>query len=367
MRVQVIFALLIAAVVADLNFQGNVTARNAAQFNYRDINVESLNTPILKGVFYEATSLVNGTNQKDVVTGAFFVFPADNDPPTAFVSFFTSFSNYQNVKNGAAAGQPFTFNAQTSDTVVTKTFVSLEEVNTTNNATVNTVNLVDLNWALLTAQPATPAQFLNSVTLKGTDQANLGVNFSISITAVFSQILGQLNVVGAPVVTPKSLETLVTITGYPYRSIANALRLNLLVGTGLVTFTVQGAVTISSGNGTSANYVYVSDQVQVDGNVKTANIAISAQKTTGSVVADARLTERYQAQRTVTKVSVQFPAGANTIVFDPSAGAGTAPDVTGTIPASAVSGSTTATGKTGSASQFAPLFALLFFLAALVF
>jgi hypothetical protein len=367
MRAGLLFAILIVAVAADFNFQGNVTATNAGQFNYRDIEAEILNVPnVLEGVFYEATSLVNGTNQKDVVTGAFFVFPADNDPPTAFLSFFTSYATYQNAKAGATNGQPFSFNTQTSDTVVTKTFVSLEEVNTTTNITVNTVNLVDLNWALLQTQaPTTPAQYLNYITLKGTDP-NIALNFSISISAVFSQVLGLLNIVGAPVVTPKSIETTVTIANYPYKSLSNALRLNFVIGTAQANFTLQGSLTVTSGNGTNANYVQVSDQVQADGNVKTATITVSAQQSTGSGVADAALTERFSTQRTATKVSVQFPAGATNIVFDPTAGAGTAPQVTSTIIASSTGNSNAATSKTGSASQFAPIFALLFFLAALV-
>jgi hypothetical protein len=366
MRAAFLLAFLIAAASADFSFQGNVTVKNTNDFNYRDVNIQMINFPGIQGVFEESISTVNNTNQKDVVTLAFFSLnfgvPQENVPPTALVSFFTSYSNYLNVK--AAAAAIYSINLQTSDTVVSKTFLSLEEVNTTNNFTVRTINLVDLTWNLVQSTVVTPAPFLNYVTLKGTS-ANVAANFSITITALFSQVLGLLNVVGAPVVTPKSLETTVNILNYPYQSRSNALRLNLVIGTGQSNFSLQGSLTITSGNGTNANYVYVSNQVVADGNVQSATLSVSSQQTTGSMQIDNELVARYQGQQTFTKVSIQFPAGANNITFDPTAGAGTPPQVLGVV-TGASGASTSTTGKSAS-EQVGPIFALLFLLVALLF
>jgi hypothetical protein len=273
---------LIAFAVCQVSFVGNATVQNPGQYAFRDIDVTILNYPnIVEGAFFTTTSTVNGTNQKDVVAGSFYVFTLENLPPTASVSFFDQFSTYQ--KSAGMGQMLFNFNAQEATTFVAKVFSTLEEVNTTNNITVNTVSLAnDITWALVNPNNAIVNGLLQSVTLHGTS-AKLGANFSISITTVFSQVLGLLNVVGTPVITPKSLETIVNIVNYPYQSKSNALRLNLAIGTAMASITVQGTVTITSGNGTSAGYVRVSDQVQVDGNVKTATITIVSQQQNGDM------------------------------------------------------------------------------------
>jgi hypothetical protein len=361
MQISFVLAILIVAAVADFGFQGNVTtSNNGLSLSFRSTKAEMLSGGAF-GVLFEGTSLVavNKTLSEDVVTLAFFVDPNDQDPPTAFASYFESYTTYQNSKNGQNANGPFSFGVQSSDTVVAKTFLSLQEVNTTNNVTIATVNLVDLNWQLLqTNGPATPNALLSYVTLKGTfpNPTPANTNFSIELTGVFSQVLGLLNVAGTPLLTPLSVEVLVNITGFPYQSPSDALRLNFVVGTGQVTFSLSESLTLVSGNGTTENYVRVNNLVVVDGTQRSANLTLVAVKSTGSTVADLLVQQRYSQQATFTQVSVQFPAGANNIFFDPTAGVGAPPVVTSVIAAS----------TTSSVSQFVPFFALVFFLAALV-
>jgi hypothetical protein len=291
MKTVFLLASFIAFVACQVNFAGNVTVQNPGQYAYRDMVVEVINFPnLIEGAFFETTSIVNGTNQKDVVTGSFYVFTGVNLPPTATLSFFDRYSSYQR----GTGNMNFNFNAQAADTFVAKVFASLEEVDA-NNATVKTVNIAtDLNWVLTTATPVVNGM-LQSIALKGTNP-QLSANFSITITTVFSQVLGLLNVVGTPIITPKSLETIVNIVNYPYQAKTNSLRLNLVVGTGMASITIQGTVTITSGNGTTAGYVRVSDQVQVDGNVRTATITITAQQQAGqmgNMYADEQITAKF--------------------------------------------------------------------------
>lgn len=362
MKSVLVLVSLIALAACQVGFVGNATVQNPGQYAYRDIDVTVLNVPnVVEGAFFTTVSTVNGTNQRDVVAGSFYVFTFDNLPPTASVSFFDQFSTYQ--KNQGMGNTLFNFNAQEATSFVAKVFTSLEEVNTTNNITVKTVSLAnDITW-VLTSNTPTVNGLLQSVTLKGTN-AQLGANFSISITTVFSQILGLLNVVGTPVITPKSLETIVNIQNYPYQNKANALRLNLVVGTATASISIQGTVTITTGNGTSAGYVRISDQVQVDGNVKTATITVVSQTQNGkmgSTYVDAQITAKYQNQFQVTQVAVQFPAGAASITFDPTAGAGAPPPlVTGTY--TGTNPNPNPTGNNNSQGRITPILALLFLL-----
>jgi len=344
------FSFLFALVFSQsFDFAANATLSNQGQFAYRDMNVAIVNFGnFYNGVFFTTTSTINNnkTHQKDVVAGAFYV--GLNTPPTASVSFFDSILTY----NQAQTANPFGFSAQAADTFIAKVFLSLEEVNAT-NATVQTIPLDGLNWVLTNAQVATNGKGLQWITFQGTSP-NIP-NFSIQISAVFSQVLGLLNVVGNPVITPKSLETIINMTNFPYKNKADSVRLNTVVGMGMSTLSIQGSVTITSGNGTSGSYVHFSNQVLADGRTTTVtiNTVDAGNSAMGYQIVDTQITSKFSTAHSIMFVSITFPAGATTVIYDPSLGSGSDyPQITGTTP-------TNGNGNGNGVGQLTPMIALL--------
>jgi len=337
---------------SQFDFAANATLSNQGQFAYRDISVSIQNIGnVFNCVFFTTTSTINNnkTHQKDVVAGAVYV--GLNLPPTASVSFFDAISTFNLAQNNA---NPFSFSSQDADTFIAKVFLSLEEVNAT-NATVQTIPLDGLKWVLTNTQVATNGKGLQWVTFQGTSP-NIP-NFSIQISAVFSQILGLLNVVGTPVITPKSLETIINMTNFPYKNKADSVRLNTVVGMGMASLSIQGSVTITSGNGTSGSYVHFSNQVQADGQTTTVtvNSVDAGNSAMGYQIVDAQVTAKFSTAHSIMFVSITFPPGATTVIYDPSLGSGSDyPQITGTIP-------TSGNGNGNGVSQLTPMISLLFF------
>jgi len=93
---------------------------------------------------------------------------------------------------------------------------------------------------------------LRYVNFKGTKN-----NLAVTFTFVVSSVVGVLNVVGNGIITPKSLETIITIANFPYTSTANSVRLNMAVGTASASVLAQTSVThLTSGTGTSGVFFH---------------------------------------------------------------------------------------------------------------
>jgi len=252
------------------------------------------------------------------------VFGAPLNPlsPAVLLSYFGSQLDF--VANGTNYAA---FNASAAAAFIGKVFLSLTEVNAAGTV-VQTILLKDLIWANVASATSVGTGGLRYSTYQGTQLLN--PTFSISISEVFSDVIGMLNVVGSAVVTPKSVETIITINNFPYISTANSVSLNMAVATEAGFVVATGKVTtLTAGTGNGAAYFTLDHVAKVNGVVAgvvlsgfaagTADTNFANSYITGSVTA------KYGAVATLQFISVKFPAGASSIVYDPSMGAGSMP------------------------------------------
>jgi len=312
---------------ASWEFTGNFSAStiNSNQWTYRPIEFSTFD--ILGGWlganYWSAKvsgSILNGS--VDLVTGSAYI-GIDSVP----FSFLTYFQDSYNLSVDISAGQNFAdLNVVASTGYVGTAYISLEE--TTPNGTL--VNTLSLKWATPIIETGiTWAQTdvdssdgtLNYVTYNGTDSNS---NTKVSITFLISSVAGILN--QNVQISPKSLESVVAISGYPYKNAANSLSLVIGVGTGGVNGTLSGDTIYASGSNV---YFSLSDKVSVGGSLVGASISgysngnIDEQVDISSF--KSQLQGRYNSDWTFNLVKVTFPAGADNIVYDPAVGSGNSP------------------------------------------
>jgi len=180
-----------------------------------------------------------------------------------------------------------------------------------------------LKWALLNgfswrASDQQQTGGLNYVVYNATDSAS---DVKVSISYLVSEVAGILN--GDIPIVPRSLEAVISITGYPYADPSNTLSLVIGVGYGGANLTASGRTVRSAG---SDVYFSLSDQVTVAGQKQGVQISgyetadVDAQ--TGNSDFLSQLQGKYSGSYSFNLVKVTFPAGADHIVYDPSAGNG---------------------------------------------
>jgi len=236
-------------------------------------------------------------------------------PPSAFLSFFYSASSW--------VPTDFTFgNSSVSAGFIGQSFISLDEIDST-GALKNTIGLGGLIWTYSDSSSGQGGlRYLTAQASKGA--------LTLKISFIYSDVVGVLNVIGTAVVTPKSLESVISIQNYPYADNGNSLRLNLGVGTAAGSVSVQGSVThLSSGSGQTGTFLTLDHVASVNG--ASTPVSISAftdgngQADFGNSLLQAQINAKYGAGASFKFVSVTFPAGSANIVYDPSIGAGANP------------------------------------------
>jgi len=241
------FLLLFVSIVASqvITYKGNVTLSNQSQFNFRATNFADWNLLIYSGAYYSSVSLTINPNTAsfDGLYGA--IYTGVGLVPTAYLTFFDVASHFQ-VSGGNYA------NANTTASLgfIGVTYISLDEVSPTGTV----AQSIGLNSLLYLLQPdsSTGTGGLRYVNFKGTKN-----NLAVTFTFVVSDVVGVLNVVGTGIITPKSLETMITIANFPYISTANSVRLNMAVGTVSANVVAQSTVThLTSGTGTNGVFFY---------------------------------------------------------------------------------------------------------------
>jgi hypothetical protein len=312
-------------------YQGNVSLTNSNDFVFRstsmiDFSVLSLYT----GIFTTSINVDFGSNtaSADGIYGA--AYAGVSAPPTAYLSYWATNSQWQNSNNGIT--DYGSANITASAAFIGKVFLSLDEV-TPNNVTVQTISLVfslakptsSVTWTLGNSQYGSSLRY---ATLVGSIVGNS--NFKIYLSYLISDVVGVINAPGSAIVTPKSLESVIEIDNFPYQSTANSVRLNLVVGSAAGTVSAQGSVThfINGNNGNTA-YVTLDHSHSADGVITpvsiTGWIAGSASAGTGVGNFDAQVRGKYAATASFTFVSVTFKAGAAKIIYDPTIGVGSNP------------------------------------------
>lgn len=150
---------------------------------------------------------------------------------------------------------------------------------------------------------------------------------TVELIYIMTQKAGTLDTSTEPLIVPKAIESFIKINNWKYASPDNTLSLTMVVGTGASSWHSSGHVT--SGSGAGATFFRVADTVLVGTSVE--KVKISAELATEGSIAfrnpsvEAQLHQRYDASVEVTIITVEFPANANPIEYDPTSGVGQDP------------------------------------------
>jgi len=247
----------------------------------------------------------------------FFTFPS-----LAPYSYLTSFD--------ASAGSS---SLSLSEGFVGAAYTYISEVDA-NGVIVQQFPLSDFTWS--STAVTTSSSTLQYATTTGTLLGQTG--FSVSFTLVVSSVVGLVSSSGSTpinaLVTPKSLEVILEIDGFPYTNVANSAQLTVGVATGSTELlanisslpVVGNSYALSVGSGLSAVYVTFASQANVDGNKGDVNISIEV---AGSADVGGLSTELFSltSQVSCKLVNITFPAGSAKIIYDPATGTGVPPVV----------------------------------------
>jgi hypothetical protein len=321
----------------------NVTLSNGNMFQFRNVQFTEVNFGIGAGVAVASTSVTaNPTSATfDGLYGQ--AYAGLTVPPTSWVLFVDVAAKFNGIPTNISA------NVSGSDGFIGSTFISIDEL-FPNGTVAYTVPLGGLAWAIVDQSVTGDVKY---ITLEGKDLI-FYPGVTVRISYIVANRVGLLNVGPVSVVTPKSIESVVNITNFPYKNAGDSLRLNLGVATQAATVLVTGQYThLTGGSGNGATYFSLNKQAVVGGQVQPVSISAfvtatsSAQIQNGNIVG--QVTAKYGAAANFQLVSVTFPAGATTILYDPSTGAGAPPPAI-----------------TGSANSFAVPLALLFLMVILL-
>jgi len=327
-----LFIVLLLAISATaqitVSYKAGVNATLVNQkdyFNYRQTTTSSLAIPLLYTALYVSSLSVEVNPNSASVDGLFgSAYAGVLTPPSAYLAFFDVAAQWQGSANAVNAS------VTGSRGVIGQVFISLEEVPVAGGAAVQNILLGGLAW--VGTDNSTGVGGLRHLTVKGVQAFGINPNFAVYVTYIIPDVVGVLNVPGSPIITPKSLESVIMIKNFPYRSTANAVRLNIGIGAAADTATVgiQGTKSsVVSGAGGGASYFTVDSTVQVDGQITNAKVSAFANRQTSASFGNPNLAGQIQAKYGAAAefkiVSVTFPAGANEIVLDPQIGAGSPP------------------------------------------
>jgi len=270
---------------------------------------------------------VNGSAQinGDLIIGAIKFF--SGVVPVSFLGYIDAQLNVN--KAGSLSGTDVTtFNYTAASGFILTTYRTLTEQDPSGNV-VRTVTLKDLVWSV-TGGNSTDG-YLHYITLNGVNPIlgtqSLKSGESVSMTFLISEILGQVTI-GANVinVTPKTLESVIQINSWAYQSAANNLVFTCGVGTGSATGDSAGSVTLASGSGSSQVYANFDHHVDVSGSLIAATVTKTSTTDFTLVTDDASIQAQaasvYNGKYNLAVVTIAFPAGAESITYDPSQGTG---------------------------------------------
>jgi hypothetical protein len=333
MKAVLLFAAFLAFAHGQISFayQGNVSLTNQNDFRFRATGMVGFSVlNLYTGIFATSINSDFGVNiaSADAIYGA--IYAGAGVPPTAYLSYWQTTTQWQNSNNGIT--DYTSANATASAGFIGKVFLSLDEVDPT-NVTVQSFSLTyqlfkpttTLSWTIGNTQYGTSLKY---ATLVGTTVGS--GSFTVYLSFLISDVIGVVNAPGTATVTPKSLESILEIDNFPYKSTANSVRLNLVVGSAAGAVSAQGSVThYINGNNANAAYLTLANSHSADGVITPVSISGwidgSASAGTGSSNFDAQVRGKFAAGASFKFVSVSFKAGATKIIYDPTIGVGSNP------------------------------------------
>jgi hypothetical protein len=305
-----------------VEYKGNVTLVDADSFKFRSTAIWAWDLVVTEGASFVAVEAdaTKTAADLDLLFGAAWV--GSGIAPSAYIAFFSAQSQFQNT---SAGGQNVSVSAAAA--LLASAWVSIDEVDSNGNV-VQTVYLKDLLWSVDSSSLGVNG--LRYITFVGTQLLPLGSQLKVYLTYVLSNVVGVLNVVGDPIVTPRAVETILDIENFPYNSDNDKLRLNFAVGAEAGAASVDGTSYVS-GSGDTATYFALKEVALVNG--QTANVQVGEWIVAegGSLALQStdlasQVTAKWGGAAVFKIVSVTTTTpGASSIIYDPALGNGPQP------------------------------------------
>jgi len=151
----------------------------------------------------------------------------------------------------------------------------------------------------------------------------------LGIKYISTKVVGVFEVNGVQtVVTPRNLESYFYITNWPYQNAANTITLEIGVATAAAAATASGSVTTNSAD---PMYFNVAAEASVGGVVTPVTVGgwvdagVDVTTQFGNADLEAQLKATYTGGFLIRKIPITYPAGAQNIIQDPTAGNGPDP------------------------------------------
>jgi len=320
--------LFVAVVLSDTTIQysssKNVTVSNAGKFSFRStgVFVESIQGLGSVAGYYSTefdatTTNTSGYASGDLIAGLIKFVPTQ--VPGTFMAYIKASGSAKIGTDGTTLSK---FDYTAAGGFILTAYVRLDEKDTSGNV-VRSIKLKDLLWSTQNGSN----NGLHYVTVSASNIFILKGGESIQLSFLISEKLGIVDFgsVSTPV-TPKTLESVVQISGYNYATSTNTLTLVTGVVTGSAGATFDGVSTVATGSGDSKVYAIYSNDVDISG--KPGKVTIKTTATaqftdiSDDAVSQAVVKGVYSAGIQAKIIEVTFPAGAPNIIYDPSCGAG---------------------------------------------
>jgi len=332
---KILIALLLISYVfaaSDLTFRSGAKAvANSGEFSVR--KVDAIAVPFLGlyssvDVSGQATSNTSGTLKGGLILcGASFV------PTQVPITFMATFRASLNVSFDANI---INFDATASANLIVTAYSHIEE-RSPSGTVVRTVVLKNLLFETTSGSNAEPGKnatlYYIKFTAKGLPilyalKTGEELEFSFLVSTELGTVpFGNLETV----VTPRTFESVITITGWDYKDNSNHLVLITGAGTGSISGDVSGSAqaSIVSGTGDDRVYAFFSEEAEIDGKLKDGVVIKKTATGTVSGAIDnvaftSKLTGKFAGQASAQIVEIDFIKypGADKIIYDPTLGAG---------------------------------------------
>jgi len=301
---------------------------NSNEFKFRSTNLFKVDIPLIgtAGFYYSAnidaikTGQGSGTVSGDVILGAIkFII---GEIPFTLLGYVSASANLQLTSSSL-----LNFNYSSSGAFILHAALRIEERNPANTV-VNTVYFKDCGWTVGGGNDTTGHLRFLTIDAVGCVPAQ-----TVSFVFFISDTLGKVDLNNglSAIVTPKTVESVVSINNWNYADKANTI--SLVYGTVSGAIADAGSVSVSgnvlkSGSGNNQVYAAYASVASVNGATATVTVAHADYANVTAIVEDssnnAFLSAIYGGVGGVkAKVTtITFPAGASSITYDPTVGSG---------------------------------------------
>jgi len=263
--------------------------------------------------------------QGDFIWGAVYV--GTGSFPLAWTGYFGASVEFQRNITNPNGTDWSGFNVSVSSSFIASSFLGLSEKNAS-GAEVTFLPFNTIIWFFNKTASISMTNVSAGIHAFVFEGARLGIGWPVvQIQYIVTEDAGTLNLLDGVMVVPRAIESIILINGWQYQSESNQLALRTAIGSLQSSGTVDGQ--ISAGSGDNRVFFRFASKVQVDGVMVPAAVGVGVEKDIALTFQNkdvvAQLTGRYQAQAACQVVEVIFPAGAQSIAYDPTMGSGVSP------------------------------------------